>query len=211
MSETMNAWREHWRAYIEAFAQPLQANSLVSPFVTNPNVTGPYSEAWVRTTAKNMLSPRFRISTGAVIRSNDSNRGLDSVCQCDLIVWDPSELPGLFEYGEFALVPFAAARAIIEIKRTLSTPQKLLDQLRERRKLIAQRKQILGVVITHPSPLFDRECAPDWLSQNGSEPAMTRLLDHDNRPDTDGIMAFIYFLAQIAGHNRSVLSASSTR
>ena len=116
-----------------------------------------------------------------------------------------------FSNREFALVPFAAARAIIEIKRTLSTRQKLLDQLCERRKLIAQRKQILGVVVTHPSPLFDSECAPDWLSQHGSEPAMTRLLDNDNRPDTDGIMAFIYFLAQIAGHNRVVLSASSAK
>jgi hypothetical protein len=120
-------------------------------------------------------------------------------------------LPGLFECGEFALVPIAAARAIIEIKRTLSTPEKLLDQLRKRRKLIAQRKQILGIVVTHASPLFDRECDPDWLSQPGSEPAITRLLDDDNRPDTNGIMAFIYFLAQIAGHDRLVLSAGSTK
>lgn len=201
----INAWQEYWRTYAEAFAQPLQANNLISRFVTEPNVTGAYAEAWVRATAKNMLSYRYRISTGAVIRPTDSYRGLDSVRQCDLIVWDPSELPGLFEYGEFALVPFAAARAIIEIKRTISTPQKLLDQLRERQKLIPQRKQILGVVVTHPSPLFDRECDPDWLSQHGSSPPMTRLLDKDNRPDTDGIMAFIYFLAQIAGHNRVVL------
>ncbi|MGZ8843511.1 MAG: DUF6602 domain-containing protein [Pyrinomonadaceae bacterium] len=203
--EVMSAWREHWRTYAEVFAQPLQANSLLSRFVTEPNVTGAYAEAWIRATAKNMLSQRYRISTGAVIRPTDSYRGLDSVCQCDLIIWDPSELPGLFEYGEFALVPFAAARAIIEIKRTLSTPNKLLDQLRERRRLLEQRQQILGVVVAHPSPLFDRECDPDWLSQHSSVPAMTRLLDKDNQPDTDGIMAFIYFLAQIAGHHRVVL------
>jgi hypothetical protein len=197
----MNAWREHWEAYAEAFAQPFQSNRLVSRFVTNPNVTGPYAEAWVRATAKNMLSPRFRISTGAVIRPNDSKRGLDTVCQCDLIVWDPSELPGLFEYGEFALVPFASARAIIEIKRTLSTPQKLSDQLCERRKLLPQRRQTLGVVVSHPTGLFDRKCKPDWLSEPKRDPPMTRLLDNDNHPDTDGIMAFIYFLAQVAGHD----------
>jgi hypothetical protein len=61
-------------------------------------------------------------------------------------VWDPSELPGLFEREEFALVPFAAARAIIEIKRTLPDKQKLLDQLGERNKLLAKRGQILGVM-----------------------------------------------------------------
>ena len=30
---------------------------------------------------------------------------------------------------------------------------------------------------------------------------MTRLLDTKNVPDTNGIMAFIYFLAQVAGHS----------
>jgi hypothetical protein len=126
-------------------------------------------------------------------------------------VWDPSELPGLFEYGEFALVPFATARAIIEIKRTLSDPTKLLDQLRERRRLLAQRRQTLGVVVSHPTKLFDRECKPDWLSERRRDPPMTRLLDNDNRPDTDGILAFIYFLAQVAGHDRLVVSEKSTK
>jgi hypothetical protein len=51
-TETMKAWREHWQAYAEAFAQPLQGDSLVSRFVTNPNVTGAYAEAWIRATAR---------------------------------------------------------------------------------------------------------------------------------------------------------------
>lgn len=211
MSETMNAWREHWRTYAEAFAQPLQSDGLVSRFVTNPNVTGAYAEAWVRATARNMLSHQFRISTGAVIRPADAYRGLRAVPQCDLIVWDPSELPGLFEYGEFALVPMAATRAVIEIKRTLPARKDLLDQLRERRKLLAPRGPMLGVVISHPTPLFDRECKPDWLSERRPDPPMTRLLDDANRPDTDGILAFIYFLAQVAGHNRVVVSGRSAK
>lgn len=202
MSETMNAWRDHWRTYAEAFAQPLQGNSLVSRFVTNPNVTGAYAEAWIRATVRNMLSHKFRISTGTVIRPSDGYRGLHSVSQCDLIVWDPSELPGLFECGEFALVPLAATRAIIEIKRTLAERQQLLNQLESRRKLVAQRGAVLGVVVSHPTPLFDRECKPDWLSEHRPHPPLTRLLDNDNQPDTDGVMAFIYFLAQVAGCNR---------
>ena len=204
-TETKKAWREHWQAYAEAFAQPLQGDSLVSRFVTNPNVTGAYAEAWIRATARNMLSHRFRISTGAVVRPTDGYRGLRTVPQCDLIVWDPSELPGLFECGEFAVVPLAAARAIIEIKRTLADPQGLLEQLETRRKLVPRRRSVFGVVVSHPSPLFDRECKPDWLSERRPQPPMTRLLDNDNRPDTDGVLAFIYFLAQVAGHNRIVI------
>lgn len=95
-----------------------------------------------------------------------------------------------------------ATRAIIEIKRTVAEPQQLLDQLEPRRKLLARRGAILGVVVSHPNPLFDRECKPDWLSDQHPHPPMTRLLDEDNRPDTDGVMAFIYFLAQVAGYNR---------
>jgi hypothetical protein len=211
MSETMNAWREHWQTYAEAIAQPLQGDGLVSRFVTNPNVTGAYAEAWIRATAKNMLAQRFRISTGAVIRPSDAYRGLRTVPQCDLIVWDPSELPGLFEYGEFAFVPLAATRAVIEIKRTLFSRQDLLDQLQARRKLLPPRGPILGVVVSHPTPLFDRECKPDWFSERRPDPPMTRLLDNDNRPDTDGVLAFIYFLAQVAGHNRVVVSGRSAK
>jgi len=126
-------------------------------------------------------------------------------------MWDPSELPGLFEYGEFALVPIAATRAVIEIKRTLRAKQDLLDQLRERQKLLPLRRQILGVVVSHPTPLFDRECKPDWLSEHHHDPPMTRLLDDKNSPDIDGILAFIYFLAQVAGHNRTMVSERSTQ
>ena len=211
MNETMNAAREHWQAYAEAFAQPLQSNGFVSRFVTNPNVTGAYAEAWIRATVRNMLAHRFRISTGAVIRPTDSYRGLGTVPQCDLIVWDPSELPGIFEYGEFALVPLAATRAIIEIKRTLPARQDLLDQLRARRKLLPSLEPLLGVVVSHSTPLFDRECKPDWFSEPRPDPPITRLLDDDNRPDTDGILAFIYFLAQVAGHGRIVVSGRSAK
>jgi hypothetical protein len=198
MNDMHEAWKAHWASYAEAFALPLQSNGLVSRFVTNPIVTGSYAEAWVRSTARAMLGHKFRISTGAVIRPTDKLYGLHSVPQCDLIVWDPSELPGLFEYGEFALVPLAAVRAVIEVKRTAGKND-LLQQLRERRNLVPSG-YLLGVVVSHPAPLLNRECTPNWLQQGGSEPAMTRLLDDQNRPDTDGVLAFIYFLAQVAGH-----------
>ena len=212
MRNTDGDWQAHWAAYAEAFAQPMQANGLVSRFVTNSNVTGSYAEAWIRSTARNMLGGKFRISTGAVIRSSDAGRGLGSVPQCDLIVWDPSELPGLFEQGDFALVPLAAVRGLIEIKRTISSEEALKQQLLDRRRLVPPAGFLLGVVVSHSSALRDFECTTDWVAQRQrtpaglTSPAMTRLLDADNRPDTDGVLAFIYFLAQIAGHSRLVVA-----
>ena len=86
-----------------------------------------------------MLSHRFRISTGAVVGPTDGHRGLRTVPQCDLIVLGPpSELPDLFECGEFALA-LAATRAIIEIKHTLADPRDLLDQLDATQTVAAKR------------------------------------------------------------------------
>ena len=201
-SDTWKVWREHWEAYARAFAQPLQANGLLSDFVANPCVTGAYAEAWVRSMTRNMLGHRYRISTGAVIWAYDKGRGLAGVTQCDLIVWDPSEMPALFESGDFALVPLCSARAIIEVKRNGDKKEKLTRQLTELGKLLPKYGQpFLGVVITHSKPLFDRPCNPNWLAESKScGPPITRLLDAKNEPDTDGIMGFIYFLAQVAGH-----------
>lgn len=211
-SDISDPVKTYWDAYAEAFAQPLQANGLLAKFVRNPDVTGDYAEAWVRSMTKNMLSHRFRISTGAVIRGSDATRGLAKVPQCDLIVWDPSEMPAIFESGEFALVPFFAARAIIEIKRT-DKKKELAAQLKERRDRLPAFGPVLGVVINHPQPLFDQvKCTADWLKHfkhktgrsstrydTAKEPPMTRLFNGDVG-DTEGIMAFIYFLAQVAGH-----------
>lgn len=199
MSEQQTVWRQHWDAYAEAFGQPLQANGLLSRFVKNRNVTGAYAEAWVRSMTKNMLGHRFRISTGAVVRATDQIR--ESVPQCDLIVWDPSEMPAIFESAEFALVPLFAARAIIEVKRT-GDVAKLTEQLGERRKLLKHLDPVLGVLVEHQQPLFEeRDCTPNWLAEHDhGNPRITRLLDGYGKPDTNGIMAFIYFLAQVAGH-----------
>jgi len=147
MTDTHESWGEHWEAYADAFAQPIQSNGLVSRFVSNQNVTGSYAEAWIRSITRNMLGNKFRISTGAVIRPSDGVRGLHQVPQCDLIVWDPSELPGLFECDDFALVPFAAVRAVIEIKRSVSNVSEFSLQLTKRQDLVSSR-HVLGVVIT---------------------------------------------------------------
>lgn len=201
-------WKKFWVAYAEVFAQPLQNNGLLSTFVRNPNVTGPYAEAWVRSMARNMLGHRFRISTGAVIRSSDSIRRR-KMPQCDLIIWDPSEMPAIFECAEFALVPHFAVRAVIEVKRRISSQEKLAKQLGEYQRRLPDDAPVLGVVVSHSKPLFAKDkCRERWLEDYRSElgtylrdrQPMTRLLDAKNKPDTDGIMVFIYFLAQVASH-----------
>jgi hypothetical protein len=215
MSDTWATWHQYWDLYTRAFAQPLQANGLLSDFVTNANVTGAYAEAWIRSTTRNMLGHRFRISTGAVIRATDRSktRGTGSVCQCDLIVWDPSEMPAIFESSEFALVPLFAARAIIEVKRTggKDKREELTKQLNERQNLlpVSQMNFVLGVIVNDdgdPRPLFSDEHKPsrDWLEEHWlyrGVPPVTRILCN-NEPDTNGIMAFIYFLAQVASWKR---------
>ena len=215
MTDAWECWGEYWDLYARAFGQPLQANGLLSNFVTNSNVTGAYAEAWVRAMTRNMLGHRFRISTGTVIRSCDKMRGLADVPQCDLIVWDPSEMPAIFECSEFALVPLFATRAIIEIKRTgkKSEREDLTEQLKKRQNLLPTMSQmnfVLGVILNDnddPQPLFNDEhmLTPNWLEEHwlrsAGVPPVTRILCN-NEPDTNGIMAFIYFLAQVAAFKK---------
>ena len=204
--DARGAWansREFWKLYAHAFALPFHGDDLLSRFVTSQAVTGAYAEAWVRSTVRSMLGHRFRISTGAVIRPADAMRGLNRIPQCDLIVWDPSEMPAIFESGGFALVPLFAVRAIIEVERRLNK-KRLERQLRDRLNLLPNPNsdRVLGVVISHGQPLFHEACRPDYLTgRTAVDPPTTRILGAHNKPDTDGIMAFIYFLAQVAGHS----------
>jgi hypothetical protein len=196
-------WTQFWKLYAESFIFPLKSNELLSRFTANPNVTGLYAEAWIRSMAKNMI-PHLRVSNGAVIRSSDQTRDLKSIPQCDLIIWDPSELPALFEQDDFALVPTQCVHAIIEIKRTCSKIEDLVKQLEGRKKLLRVdcRKHLLGVVIRHSGPLFDGEVRANWLLDDRwrQDYPIVSLLSADTEPNSDDIMAFIYFLAQIAGH-----------
>jgi hypothetical protein len=208
MNDSTEIWRAYWTRFAEAFAYHLKAGGLLSEFVTNTAVTGAYAEAWIRSLVVSML-PQFRVSTGAIIRPMDKIRNRRSIPQCDVIIWDPSELPALFEQGDFALVPFHSARAVIEIKRTCSGLHKLQGQLRRQQRCLKHeiRSNVLGVVVSHADPLFTGEVASDWLEQDGWEdsPAMTRLLSADPEEiDVDGVFVLIYFLAQVAGHKSRI-------
>lgn len=198
--------KQYWTDYIQAVAFPFESNSLLNRFITNSNVTGAYGEAWIKSFAASML-PQFRISTGAIIEPTDKNSNLQSIPQCDIIIWDPSYFPAIFERGEFALVPIVSARAVIEVKRSCDSAKKfdcLQKQLGDRQNCLNDpyRRYTLGVVISHPKPLFKEMATPEWLEDEKyeTEPAITRLLDSENHVDKKGFLAFIYFLTQIAEH-----------
>jgi hypothetical protein len=197
-------WHRFWQLYADSFVAPLKSSELLKRFVTNPNVMGLYAEAWIRSLTRSML-PQFRISTGAVIRASDLQHNLQEVSQCDLIVWNPSELPAIFEQGDFALVPTHSVHAIIEIKRSCSDIDSLTKQLQDRRKLLQVkcRQNLLGVVLEHSNSLFTGETAPNWLSDGRwiQEYPLVALLSNKMTPYENDIMALIYFLAQVAGHN----------
>lgn len=205
MGENQEMARVYWENYAEAFTHPLKAGGMLSKFVTNTAVTGDYAEAWLESLVASML-PQFRISTGAVIRPLDRSRNLRKIPQCDIIIWDPSKLPALFEQGNFALVPTHSVRAIIEVKRTCDKIEKFEEQLRKLQNCMPPdlRPQVLGVVLSHDTRLFTGEIKPDWLTVDEEKwqetPAMTRLLKDWEQTDADDIFVLIYFLAQVAGH-----------
>lgn len=117
--------------------------------------------------------------------------------------------------------PLFAAKAVIEVKRTGSKAERegLAEQLKKRQNLlpVPQMDFVLGIIVNDnddPQPLFnnERRPAPNWLEEHwlhsaGAAP-VTRILCN-NKPDTSGIMAFIYFLAQVAAHEKR-LAASVT-
>ena len=112
-------------------------------------------------------------------------------------------MPAIFEQGDFCLVPTQSVHAIIEVKRTTSSLDKLAEQLDQRRKLLRMkcRQNLLGIVVEHSSSLFADEVKANWLTNRKwrTECPIISLLTK-NEPNVDDIMTFIYFVAQIAGH-----------
>jgi hypothetical protein len=195
----------YWDRFAQAFAAPLGGNGLLGGFVANPDVTGSYAETWIRTLARSMVTT-LRISTGAIIRTSDVTKGRDlrTVPQVDLILWDPTELPALFESGDFALVHTQAARGIIEIKRTMTNFPQSVEQLRQQRSrlLTTYRRNVLGVVVASSRRNLNiPNVGPNWVAEAdpAQQPPFLRLIDRrTGKPDPDGIFAFIYFLSHVA-------------
>lgn len=196
--------QKYWKAFAEVWAYPFKADGELAKFTRNPAVTGAFAEAWISGLARQMM-PAFKVSTGSIIKQSDGHFDLRKVPQCDIIIWDPGELPAIFEQGNFALVPHFSVRAIIEVKRSTASVPELNEQLKKLSKCLPHTHQhnILGVVVSHEKKLFQLAIEPDWIKRSGKTAQVTRILNSRTRQiDADGVFALIYFLAQVAGHNR---------
>lgn len=194
-------YKEYWRSLVEGFVHPMRSETLLGRFVSDSNLTGAYAEAWVRSLVRSMAK-QYEVSTGAIIRSSDKIQKRKGH-QCDIIIWDPSELPSPLAVGDFALVPSFSARALIEVKRTDTTAEKLLKQVEDRRKAMPKRYQpyALGVIVRNKTALFDGEVHPDWVAENKrGKPKLTRLLMENGEPDLDGIFVLVYMISHLCGH-----------
>lgn len=193
----------YWSQIAEAFVQPIRSQELLHRFCRNPNVTGAYAESWVRQIARRM-TPYLTVSTGTVGRPTDARDNDLQGPQCDVLIWDPTQLPPIFECGDFALVHTQAARGIIEVKRTLScSMEKFREQLRERRRCLMHeyKRYVLGVVVSgsfdSDQAIFDTK--PGEEERYPDQPPVVRLLNDDfTQPDETGIFTLIRLLSEIA-------------
>lgn len=193
---------QFWDEYAEVFASQILQNKLLSRFTQNTAVTGAYAESWIRNLVHEML-PNHKISTGCIIHAAD--RALDRIdqSQMDLIIWDPSELPAIFEHGDFALVPSFSVRGVIEIKRSCSNLKKFQAQLEKQRNEMPEKckKYILGVLLQHKSKNpFPVQASPIWCAEikPSTPPPITRILSGNGNVDKEGIFSLIYLLSQIS-------------
>jgi len=194
---------QFWDEYAEAYVSQILQNDLFSKFTNNTAATGAYAESWIRNLVNEML-PSYKVSTGCIIHASDRALNETDQSQIDLIIWDPSELPAVFEHGSFALVPSFSVRGIIEVKRSCSNLEKFELQLKKQRDEVPQewKKHILGVLVCHNKNPFSVQAYPKWCSgvDVSSTPQITRILDKDGNVDKEGVFALIYLLSQISGH-----------
>jgi hypothetical protein len=105
-------------AFLEELAPHIIAElkppSELKKFTRNSAVVGAYVEAGIRQLVRRYLAP-IRVSTGAVI-DQAQKPGSKEIPQLDTIAWIPGPVSGVFEIGEFALVPRSSCLGILEIK-----------------------------------------------------------------------------------------------
>lgn len=232
-AEQMNAWLteeqrekslkiekeipEYWRNYMKGILLPYKIDSVLKYFTSNSAVTGDFGEALIRSFIRSML-PHLRISTGSVVKVSNRTHSekYSTLPQGDLIIWDPSLLPAVIDVEDFALVSNLAVRGVIEVKRgnadipdTRQQVKKWMDYLSDVPTDLTAKQymncNVLGVVITHNSPLHKKVPLPNMWDERQQDPIVIRLFDNkDYSEDVDGFLTLIYFLSHIAKQPQKV-------
>lgn len=104
------------RAFLDSMGRELEAKlERVTQLIEGRHrpSEGSYREVLVRQLLRRMLPGKFRISTGFV------HFGDSVSSQWDIIVWDCIEHAAFLEEGEFAIVPSAAVKGVVEVTTTV--------------------------------------------------------------------------------------------
>ena len=118
---------EFWRIYTDELIGGLDANKRLSSFTRNTDLIGAFAEASVKSLAQKMSAP-YRTSNGSIcsLALYDAHQknveaggdGKGTLKQLDLLVWNPSPTPAIFDQSGFSLVSWQSVLGALEIKRT---------------------------------------------------------------------------------------------
>lgn len=120
---------EYWKLYANQFIEGLTANKSITRFTKNPAIIGAYAEASIVNLITDFVNP-LRCSTGSIITPALFNSQV-KLQQLDLIIWNPTPLPAIFDNAGFALVPEQCVHGVLEIKRSVysSVGESILNKL----------------------------------------------------------------------------------
>jgi len=87
----------------------------INAFVKHPTSIGTSHEGILRRFLQKYIPKRLAVSEGFIVdpKNNPSN-------QCDIIIWSHLDYAPYYKEGDFVIIPVEAAKAVIEVKTTLS-------------------------------------------------------------------------------------------
>jgi hypothetical protein len=165
----------------------------------NTELLGSYTEAVVRRLSSRVVHPWLRVSTGAVIDYPLP----EMLRQLDVVLWAPHPAPGIYEVGDFALVPRSSAFGVIEIKRSnySGVDSKLAAFLQDAPDLVYEGQEVdslgmamgvISVIEGTPSALLklllERGIVVAFFERRSSDDAELRAKD---------VLRFINFLHRV--------------
>ena len=121
---------DFWQLCADELVGRLDANQRLKNITNNPELTGAFAEATVRSLAAKMAEP-YRTSTGSIfshslyeshqkcIAAKLKEKGI--LKQIDLLIWSALPIPAIFDESGFAIVPWLSVLGALEVKRTSYT------------------------------------------------------------------------------------------
>lgn len=109
-------YKAYWERYFAEFTELLTANSRLPQLTRNSSIIGGFAEAAVEDLVFKSIGSG-RCSTGTVM-SSELELTQASLRQLDLIIWDSTPFPAVFDRAGFAVVPQQSVHGVLEVKRS---------------------------------------------------------------------------------------------